>query len=142
LIIRKCELKEFCFLFFPDAFLIQFAISLLIRSSANIKRSLIRRLSGCSSVCLSVCLYDCPAVKKILKQYWCNFIQTLHEWSVPSLVVHIIVFRLNDVWVMALYDLSFFKFVRTTPLKLLKQFQWNFTGLVCLKDFGRVMALE
>ena len=26
----------------------------------------------------------------LLNNYWCNFITTLQEWSVPSLVVHII----------------------------------------------------
>ena len=27
---------------------------------------------------------------QLLRNYWCNFIQTLQEWSVPSLVVHIV----------------------------------------------------
>jgi hypothetical protein len=37
----------------------------------------------------------CPSVRPsqnlsglLLINYWCNFIQTLQEWSVPSLVVH------------------------------------------------------
>jgi hypothetical protein len=46
----------------------------------------------------------CPSVRPsqnlsglLLINYSCNFIQTLQDWSVPSLVVHIVsIFRFND----------------------------------------------
>jgi hypothetical protein len=50
-----------------------------------------------SVVCLSVCLSLQNLSGLLLINYWCNFIQTLQEWSVPSLVVHIVsIFRFND----------------------------------------------
>jgi hypothetical protein len=69
----------------------------------------------------------------LLINYWCNFIQTLQEWSVPSLVVHIVsIFRLNDFCqsygplIIFIFKVCPDYFSYTT-----KQFQWNFTGLIC-----------
>jgi hypothetical protein len=63
-----------------------------LRSSGDIEGSLLCRLSVCHKTCPSQNLSGL-----LLINYWCNFIQTLQELSVPSLVVHIVsIFRFND----------------------------------------------
>ena len=42
-----------------------------------------------SVVCLSVCLSQ-NLSEMLIRNSWYNFIQTLQEWSVPSLVMHVV----------------------------------------------------
>ena len=64
-----------------------------------------------------------------LRDYWCSIIQTLQEWS--SLFVHIVsIFKFNQFCSMALKWFSFLKLFQTSHPIPLKQFEWNFTGLI------------
>jgi hypothetical protein len=51
-------------------------------------------------VFFSVCCQIHKSLSRLLlKNYWCNFIQTLQKWSVPSLVVHcLFVTKLVQTW--------------------------------------------
>jgi hypothetical protein len=74
-----------------------------------------------------------PATGLLLRNYWCNFMKTFQEWSIPSFVV---VQLINILWFIDFcqsfdtFMILILKFVCSTPVILLMQFQWNFTGLI------------
>jgi hypothetical protein len=82
----------------------------------------------------------------LLLYHICNIIETLRDWSVAQVLVHITrVFQLNDFCrAMTLqYKGSFklifalpatHKLVQTTPQKQLVQFNSNFTGMISIKS--------
>ena len=66
-----------------------------------------------------------------LKNYLCNFNQTLQEWSVPSLVVHIIsIFQFNDFW------------QSYGPLMIFISRQTKFEGGILESSYGRSVRMS
>ena len=80
------------------------------------------------------CMQVCPSVCLLQNLFWLiPKKQTLHKWSVPSLVKHFLsIFQFSDfcqeLW--PFNDFYFVKFIWITYLILLMQFHWNVTWLI------------